>query len=79
MSQLHKTKLWKEITVYVHGITPEKNVGSHKSTYNGLHNIINKELQRLGKPILGKSIMTEWGWEGSEGEDRILDSTSYSV
>ncbi|MCK5283564.1 MAG: hypothetical protein KAK00_09240 [Nanoarchaeota archaeon] len=63
---------WKEITIYVHGITPEENVGSHSDIYRKLHKNINSELKKRNKPLLGKPIMVEWGWDKSTGKDKDL-------
>ncbi len=63
---------WKELTIYVHGITPERDVKSHSATYDKIHESINKELKRLSKPLLGPAIKVEWGWEKSTGEDKDL-------
>jgi len=38
---------WKELTIYVHGITPERDVKSHNATYDKIHTSINKELKKL--------------------------------
>jgi hypothetical protein len=70
---------WKEITIYVHGITPEKKVRPHTSTYKGLHSIVNAELQRLKKPLLGQPLMVEWGWEASQEADRYLARAEQKV
>jgi len=63
---------WKEITIYVHGITPQEKVKSHTSTYKNLHKMINDELNKLGKNTLGKALFVEWGWKGSKGQDKYL-------
>lgn len=76
---------WKEVTVYVHGISPERNVESHSVTYDTLQENVDKELEKLGKEPLGEAIKVEWGWEYvknkeadrylAEAERRIYDMT----
>lgn len=70
---------WEEITVYVHGISSEENVEEHSHTYLGLHNAVNEELKKRGKPPLGRPVTVEWGWEKSTGKDKNLAKAEKKV
>ncbi len=55
---------WKEIVIYIHGISPKKKPQSHNPVYSRLHKLIRKELKKLGKESSWPSKPTgvEWGW-----------------
>ncbi|OQX79404.1 MAG: hypothetical protein B6D56_07190 [Candidatus Omnitrophica bacterium 4484_70.1] len=72
-------KQWKEIIIYVHGITPEANVHSHRKNYADLHKKVSVYCQKLGKSFGEEKVMVEWGWEGSLYKDRYLAEAERKV
>lgn len=74
---------WKEITVYVHGITPEEYVNPHTELYDKFHELVNKEIDRLrlkkmiDKPLLGEAVKAEWGWGTSQDESTGQTADKY--
>ena len=68
-----KAVAWKEIVVFVHGITPEPYVQAHAQTYDGLYKLVNDELKvQQKKPLGSDKIYVEWGWQASQGKDKNL-------
>jgi len=54
---------WIEIPVFIHGITPDENPGSHDPQYTALYDNIQAELKAHGKSIFEvQPIKIEWGW-----------------
>ncbi len=71
---------WKEMTVYVHGITPEEYPSSHTDCYLKLQSLINGQLKKQGKtPLSDDPVLVEWGWHGSTGYDKNLEEAERKV
>jgi len=54
---------WLEVPVFIHGITPDENPGSHEPQYKALFENIQSDLKKLVKPVFKVDpIKIEWGW-----------------
>lgn len=66
-------KQWREVPVFVHGITPEPEPGLHTAHYQSLLDRFTRELNAQGKTdVFAPPVMVEWGWEGSCAADKYL-------
>lgn len=65
---------WLEIPVFIHGITPDENPGSHESQYTILFKNIQSELDKLNKPkFTTDPIKIEWGWRDPGSKSDVKD------
>jgi hypothetical protein len=54
---------WKEIPVFIHGITPGRVPGPHTEDYEALLTLVDGALVREGKAAFtAEPLMVEWGW-----------------
>jgi hypothetical protein len=66
-------KEWLEVPVFIHGITPEAAPQSHAPLFRRFLERLNAALAARDKPALSENaVIVEWGWEVSNGADRVL-------
>ena len=72
---------WKETVIYIHGISLKRTIKRHDESYGVLHELVQKELEKMKKesPSKGrvlewpeKFIGVEWGW-GSRDPQQSID------
>jgi len=70
---------WREIPVFLHGVTPGEAPASHEEQYTGLLESVSGALAERGKgPWDAAPVFLEWGWEDggrNRGPDAVLART----
>jgi len=65
---------WREVPVFLHGITPGEAPASHEEQYSGLLEGVAEALADRGKgPLESAPVFLEWGWENG-GRNRWPDA-----
>ncbi len=74
---------WTEVPLFIHGITPGEEPGSHDGDYKALLGLVNGELASRGKPALpwAEAVRVEWGWESGQSaeNDRFLAQAEKAI
>ncbi len=64
---------WKEVVIYLHGLSPKGIQKDHDEDYQKLHGLIHQEMEKMRKesPMPENYIGLEWGWGSLEPEHKI--------